>query len=77
MSFRYAFLSALRSTIFRLQTRFRSVNNVADAKLENTSLSTDVVQGSLNEILYFQRYEKSNEMIWIQTDIWMWDEKLG
>ena len=32
-----------------IRTRSRSVKNVADAKLERTSLSADVFQGSLCE----------------------------
>ena len=36
----------LRQSMCSVQTRFRSTNNVTDAKLESTSLSTDVVQGS-------------------------------
>jgi hypothetical protein len=39
------------------------VNNITDTKLENTSLSTDVVQGSLNEISYFQRYKPNANVI--------------
>ena len=37
--------------MIRIQTRSRSVKNVADAKLEKTSLSADVFQGSSLRIL--------------------------
>ena len=37
-----------------ISTRSRSYKNVADAKLENTSLSTDVVQGSEQHIYFVQ-----------------------
>jgi len=33
------------------------VNNAADAKLENTSLSTGVVQGSSNDMSYLRYFE--------------------
>ena len=41
------FNSLTRDTVFPTAGRFRSLKNVADAKLENTSLSTDVFQGLL------------------------------
>jgi len=38
------------SLVFSAQTRSHSMKNVADAKLENTSLSADVFQRSSQEI---------------------------